>query len=169
MKDYTDYRVNRTRPIPLNEADQNENSKRVARDAMVSAEMYYLLANELYISRLYRSIIYLITNTRLIYDISQQMKRSMTVCSNDTLLCYDNKNYVTALLTLRQLSIPKPMIISMLHTIQMIEHSIRISFGDLTETYGGTQCSLPPHGIIQGNGTSPMIWAAISNVLFLVI
>ena len=45
MKNPTDHRVNRTRPIPLNEADQNENSKLMAKDAMVSAKIYSLLAN----------------------------------------------------------------------------------------------------------------------------
>ena len=61
------------------------------------------------------------------------------------------------------------MIISMVHTIKMIEHSIRIYFGDSTETYGGKDWRLKSHGSIQDNGASPMIWAAISTVLFLAI
>ena len=43
MKDQNNFAVHRTRPIPLVEADMNENSKRMARDAMVAAEMYDLI------------------------------------------------------------------------------------------------------------------------------
>ena len=59
------------------------------------------------------------------------------------------------------------MIISMLYTIQMMEPSVRVSFGDSNETYGGSEWQLPPHGIIQGNSASPLILATISTVLFL--
>ena len=77
--------------------------------------------------------------------------------------------HVAAYLALRRLGIPKPIIISMLHTIQMMEHSIRTFFGDSTTTYGGKEWILKPHGSVQGNGASPMIWAAISTVLFLAL
>ena len=45
--------------------------------------------------------------------------------------------HVLIFLALRRLVNPKPMIISMLHTIQMMEHCVRTSFGDSEETYGG--------------------------------
>lgn len=47
------------------------------------------------------------------------------------------------------------MIIIILHTIQMMEHSIRTSFEDSTETYGGKNWRLKLHGSIQDNGASP--------------
>lgn len=74
MKNITDYRVHRTRPIPLTQADQHENSKQMARDAMASTEIYNNLANEQYGSRVYISAIHLATNKHLIYDISRKMK-----------------------------------------------------------------------------------------------
>ena len=147
----------------------NENSKKMAKDHMVAAEMYDLMANEQYGSRFYRSAKYLATNKRLIYDISRQMKQAMAVCSNDARSYYDRIVHVAAFLALRRLGIPKPMIISMLHTIQMMEHSVRKSFGDSKETYGGDAWRLPPHSNIQGKGDSPMTWAAISTILFLAI
>jgi len=61
----------------------------------------------------------------------------MAACSNDARSCYDRIVYVAAYLALRRLGIPKPMIINMLHTIQMMEYSIRTSFGDSSVTYGG--------------------------------
>ena len=100
------------------------------------------------------------------YDISMQMKIPI-VCSNDARLCYDIIVHVTAFLTLRRLGIPKPMIISMLHTIKMMEHIVRTSFGYSTATYGGSEWRLPRHVSIQGNGSLTLIWAAISTVLFL--
>jgi len=75
MKHANDYQVHRTRPIPLTEADQNENSKRMVHDEMASAEIYNILANKQYGSRLYRSLIHLATNKRLVYDISRQRKK----------------------------------------------------------------------------------------------
>jgi len=169
MKDPNNFMVHRTRPIPLVEADMNENSKRMAKDAMVAAEMYDLMANEQYGSRFYRAAIHLATNKRLIYDISRQMKQALAVCSNDAQSCYDRIVHVAAFLALRRLGVPKPMILSMLVTIQMMEHSIRTSFGDSEETYGGEEWRLPPHSNIQGKGDSPLTWAAISTILFLAI
>ena len=48
MKKEVDYRVNRTRSIPLKEADTNENSKRMTKDAAAIVDKYNLLAAEQY-------------------------------------------------------------------------------------------------------------------------
>ena len=101
IKDINNYIVNRLRPIPLKETDQNEKSKRIAKDAMLSAEMINLIANEQYGSRLYRAVILLATNKRLIYDYSCQMKRPIEVCSNNTRSCYDRIVHVAAFLSMR--------------------------------------------------------------------
>ena len=110
---------------------------------------------------------FLATNKRMIYDISRQMKIPIEVCLNDTRSCYDRIVYFSVFMTLYRLGIPKPMIISMIHAIQMMEHSVRTSFGYSTATYGGSEWILPPHGSIQSSGASSLIWAAISTVLFL--
>ena len=112
MKNSTDVRVHRTRPIPLKETDNNDNSKRMAKDAIIAAEIYNILANEQYGSCLYRLSIHLAMNKRLIYDISMHMKTPIEVCSNDARSCYDRIVHVAAFLALRRLGIPKPMIIS---------------------------------------------------------
>ena len=46
MKDPNNYGIHRTWPIPLVEADTNESSTRMAKDAVVAAEMYDLIANK---------------------------------------------------------------------------------------------------------------------------
>ena len=145
----------------------NENSKRMAKDAMFDAEMYNLMASEQYGSRFHRAAIHFATNKRLIYDISRQMKQAIAVFSNDDQSCYDRIVYVAEFLALRRLGVPKPMILSMLITIQLMNHSVQPSFGDSEETYGGDARCLPPHSNIQGKYDSPLTWAAISTILFL--
>lgn len=100
MKNPSDNKVYWTRPKPLKEADQNENAKCMAKDTMLAAEIYNLLANEQYSSKLHPSAIHLATNKRLIYDISRQMKTPMTVCSNGERSCYDMIVHVAAFLVL---------------------------------------------------------------------
>ena len=48
MKKEGNYRVHRTRPIPLKEADEHDNSKRMSKDASIIADKYNLLADEQY-------------------------------------------------------------------------------------------------------------------------
>lgn len=97
------------------------------------------------------------------------MKTHIVVYSNDTRSCYDRIIHVAAFLALRHMGIPTYIISSMLHIIHMVKHSICTSFGDSTDIYGGKDRRIPPHSTIQGNAVSPMIWAAISKVLFLAI
>ena len=101
MKNSTDYCVNCTRSIPLKEADQHINTKHIAKDAMVAAEIYNHLTNEKYDVCLYLSAIRMATNKLLIYDISRQIKINITVYSNDARSCYDRIVYVAEFLTLR--------------------------------------------------------------------
>ena len=73
MKDCNDFCVNRTRKIPLKEADANENAQKMVKDTSVVTERYNFLAAEQY-GKLYRSAIHLATKKRLTYDISRQTK-----------------------------------------------------------------------------------------------
>ena len=84
------------------------------------------------------------------FDITRQMKIPVAVCSIDARSCYERIVHVAAFLALRRLGVPKSMIIRLLHTIQMTEHSARTSFGDSKAAYGGSSWRLPPYGSIQG-------------------
>jgi hypothetical protein len=57
----------------------------------------------------------------------------------------------------------KEMMDLMLDTISKMKHYIRTSFGDSDSTY--QQEDVPFHGILQGNGAGPTIWAMISSIL----
>jgi hypothetical protein len=47
-----------------------------------------------------------------------------------------------------------------------VRYSVKQVFdwnGDSYHTYGGTDWDIPMHGIGQGNGAGPAIWAAVST------
>lgn len=88
----------------------------MGKDASNIADKYNLLADEQY-GKLHGNTIHLATTKRLVYNILMQMKLPLAVSFQDARSCYD-------LLTLHRLGIHKAVIISMLHTIQKMEHSI---------------------------------------------
>ena len=138
------------------------------KDTSAIVEKYNLLAAEKY-GKLHGSAIHLAITKTLTYDIFRQMKHAIVVCSNDARSYYDMIVHVAAFLALRCLSIPKNMIIGMLHTIQQMEHSIPTFYGDSKNKYCGSSWRCPSFGTIQSNDVSPIIWAVISNVLFLAL
>jgi len=50
-------------------------------------------------------------------------------------------------------------------TLQNAFHHVRTGFGDSIGSYGGSVWLLPIHGISQGNGAGPTIWAVVSTPL----
>ena len=56
----------------------------------------------------------------------------------------------------------------MLTTISKLKHAVRTVYGDSDQTFGGEhwRYTEPLHGIGQGNGAGPAIWAVVSSVLF---
>ena len=64
---------------------------------------------------------------------------------------------------MRRLGIPEAPLVSMFLTIQNMQHHVRTSYGDSAESFGGTQWTVPVHGVGQGNGAGPAIWAAVST------
>ena len=121
------YRVNCTYPIPLKRADENEDTKWMAKEALTIAEKYNLIEAEQY-SKLSGSAIRLSSNRQMMYNISR--RKPVVASSNDTRSCYDRIIHVAKSLTLHRLGILKLIIVNMLHTIQKMEHSIQMSFGN---------------------------------------
>ena len=46
-----------------------------------------------------------------------------------------------------------------------MEHTVRTIYGDSETGYGGTLWVVPAHGLGQGNGAGPTIWAVVSTPL----
>jgi hypothetical protein len=53
----------------------------------------------------------------------------------------------------------------MFSTLQNLEHTIRMAYGNSEETYGGDLWVIPMQGVYQGNGAGPLIWAVVSSPL----
>ena len=64
---------------------------------------------------------------------------------------------------MQQVSVPEAPIISMFSTIQGMRHHVRTAYGDSLSTFGGCSTDTAVHGIGQGNGAGPAIWAVVSS------
>ena len=53
----------------------------------------------------------------------------------------------------------------MIETIQEMDHHVRTAFGVSDDKYGYDPFSLLGQGVLQGNGTGPAAWFAISSVI----
>ena len=61
--------------------------------------------------------------------------------------------------------VPKVAVDCLFTTLQDAEHKVRTAFGDSSLSYGGNNWVVPIHGIGQGNGAGPAIWAVVSTPL----
>jgi len=64
------------------------------------------------------------------------------------------------------LSASKLAVFSMTWTLQTMNHYVCMTFGDSSCYANRSKRGHPIAGIVQGNGTGPQIWAAVSSPLF---
>jgi hypothetical protein len=153
-------------PFPV---DYNYAFKHVGREMMKVVEATKSLAPEQYGSRRRHKAIDLGVNKALTFDILRQLKRAGTVCSNDAKSCYDLIGHTQAALTMQRVGVPKNIINCLFTTLQDAIHKVRTGFGDSKDHYGGSVSLVPIHGIEQGNGVGPAIWAVVSTPLLNVL
>ena len=63
---------------------------------------------------------------------------------------------------MQRVGMPKGPVACMFKTIQDLKHSVCTVFGDSTREFGGHLWIIPVHGVGQGNGAGPTIWAVVS-------
>jgi hypothetical protein len=85
--------------------------------------------------------------------------------SNDAKSCYDLIGHTQASLAMQRLGVPKAAVDCLFTTLQEATHQVQTGYGDSSSYYGGTQWVTPMHGIGQGNGAGPAIWAVFSTPL----
>jgi len=136
---------------------------------MKVAEATMSLAPEQYGSRKRHKAIDLAVNKALTFDILRQLKRAGAICSNDAKSCYDLIGHTQASLSMQQVGVPKNIINCLFTTLQEAIHKVRTGFGDSKAHYGGSVWLVPIHGIGQGNGAGPAIWAVVSTPLLNVL
>ena len=157
--------VDKLRTIVLFEANFNYMNKFIGRTVMRTAERNNSLAEEQYGSQTGRKAIDQAINKRLYFDIIRQHQINGAICSNDAASCYDRiVNSVTAL-AMRSQGISLPAMTAMFSTLQRMEHRVRTAHGISLQYYNGGRWALPPHGVGQGNGTGPAIWAVVSTAI----
>jgi hypothetical protein len=157
--------IDNLRTICLFEVDANFSFKHIGRQMMINAEKHQTLAKEQYGSRKRHRAIDLALNKVLTNDILRQAKRIGAICSNDAKACYDLIGHAQASLCMQRQGVPQSAVKCLFTTLQSATHSVRTAFGDSDDTYGGHGWIKPMHGIGQGNGGGPPIWAVISSTL----
>jgi len=70
---------------------------------------------------------------------------------------------------MQRVGVPKKIINCLFTTLQEAVHRVRTGFGDSKSFYGGKVWLVPIHGIGQGNGAGPAIWAVVSTPLLNVL
>jgi hypothetical protein len=151
------------RTIVLFPADCNFAFKHVGRKMMQLAEKTKAIAPEQYGSRKGHKAIDLAVNKTLTNDILRQLKQPGAICSNDAKSCYDLIGHTQAALSMQRNGVPKSAIDCLFSTLQNAKHQVRTGYGDSTSFYGGSEWVIPMHGVGQGNGAGPAIWAVVST------
>jgi hypothetical protein len=132
---------------------------------MKVAEVTNALAPEQYGSHRRHRAIDLAVNKMLTFDILRQLRRAGAICSNDAKSCYDLIGHTQASISMQRIGVPKAAINCLFTTLQEAVHFVRTGYGDSKSSYGGPIWIVPIHGIGQGNGAGPAIWAVVSTPL----
>jgi hypothetical protein len=151
--------------IVLFHPDCNYAFKYVGREMMRAAKTNGTFAPEQYGSRKRRRAIDLAVNNILTNDILCQLKCPGALCSNDAKSCYDLIGHSQVSMAMQFQVVPKPAVDCLFSTLQHATHQVRTGFGDSAIYYGCGCWLIPMHGIGQGNGAGPAIWAVVSTPL----
>lgn len=162
-------RPEKLRLILLFDARFNHNNKLIGKKMMEFAEEKELLAREQFGSRKNKSAIEHAVNKRLTLDFSRQFKLNCVYIANDAKSCYDRILLMVAYLMMRQTGLNERAAISSISTLVGMEMKIRTAHGISKVKYGGLEWEKFPHGIGQGNGYGPAIWALISSPLLYIL
>ena len=158
-----DNNVEKLRTILLYEADFNAANKILGRSMLKNGEKCGSIAKEQYGSRKNKSAILQCANKRLTFDLWRQSKSPGAILSNDAKSCYDRILHNIASLCMQRQGVSRNNVICMFSTIQQLRHTVRTAFGDSTTSFGRELWLAPLHGVGQGNGAGPAIWAVVSS------
>lgn len=155
-------RVSALRTIVLMEPDFNFTNKIIGRRIMYNAEQAGTVAIEQYGSRKAKSSIIHAMNKQMTHDIVNQSKEDSSLIVLDALSCFDRIAPPMAAISLKRQGAPQVFVDVMFNTLSSMKHKIRTSFGDSELSYQETKND-KFHGILQGNGAGPTIWAMVST------
>ena len=162
-KKISSLRADQLRTIVLMEADFNFLNKLAGKRIMSNAEQAKSIADEQFGSRKAKGAINHAINKQLTLDIMRQEKRKFTLVILDAKGCYDRIAPPLASISMKRQGTPQSYVFMLFSTIRDMKHFIRTSYGDSRDSY--TEQDVPFHGILQGNGAGPTIWAMVSTPL----
>ena len=169
-KKKNEWRPDKLRIILLMEARFNHNNKLIGRKMMQHGERSGFLAREQFGSRPAKSAIAHALNKRLTIDIARQSKVPAVYITNDAKACYDRILLMVAYLTMRHMGIPSLAAKSSITTLVEMPRKIKTVYGESELSYGTKlETDEVLHGIGQGNGYGPIIWAGISSPLLKIL
>ena len=158
--------VQNLRTINLMETDFNFNNKVMGKTTIECAEKNNLLPKEQCGSNKAHISSHHGANKRLLYDLAHLQRHPIILCSNDAKSCYDRIVHSIASMAMQRLGLPLQPITCMIITIQKMNHYIRTAFGESETTMkNDDENTTPFQGILQGNGSGPTLWLAVSTPL----
>ena len=102
-------------------------------------------------------------NKMLTCDISWQLKLAFGLCTNDAKSCYDHIVHAFTRIAMEQVRMHVEPLICMFMTLQNLEHTVCMVYGDSDISFSGKLWVVPFQGIGQGNGTGPATWVVVST------
>ena len=112
------------------------NNKKIGKTAMWNGERTKALARDNLGGRKGMRAVEVNLNWTLANDHIRGRRARAIIISNDAKGCFDRIVHVVAILALRRLGVPRPAIMSMIATIQEMQHYIRTAFGESDRSYG---------------------------------
>ena len=70
---------------------------------------------------------------------------------------------------MRRIGMPLAPILCMFTCLQKLRHFVRTVYGDSSRSFSGDLWAVPLHGVGQGNGVAPAIWAVVSTPLLNIV
>jgi len=122
---------------------------------MMNAKTLDLLADKQYGSQWNKAAILQCLNKGIFYNILQQWKRPVALCSNDAKSCYNCITLLAAVLSLCRLGALIPTVQSMVKMIHRMQHHICTAYSNSQQAASQKNWDQLIAGIGQGNGAAP--------------
>ena len=99
----------------------------------------------------------------------RQTEKPADIYSCDLHSCYDRDVHSFASMAMQRAGAPPSAIASLFDTIRNLKHTVQTYHGESEQTLCGETWreNDPLHGVRQGNGAGPVIWAVISTVFLI--
>jgi hypothetical protein len=95
------------------------------------------------------------------FDILRQNKQDVVLIVLDAKSCYDRISPPIASPALARQGTPQCFVDMMFGTIAKMKHHVKTTYGNSARSYRSEDGDF--HGILQGNGAGPAIWATVST------